>query len=103
MGIRLPKKRKLKPSIRKTSTNPCTTAFNLGKKQAMNGYRMIFSYKTKKEAKAHYRGYAQGCYESPIQTSEHYDCRRVFQGNINGNHQFSQNSRTTVYVNQKTS
>jgi hypothetical protein len=98
--MRSAKIRKLKPSIRKTSTNPCTTAFNMGKKQALNGYGMIFSYKTKKEAKAHYRGYAQGCYESPVQISRHHHCRTEFQGNIDGNHKFTQNSRLTVYTNQ---
>jgi len=63
MSIRL-NNRKLKPKTSKTTTNPRDTAFNAGKKQAIEGYEMRFKYKTNSEAKAHYKGYAEGCYIS---------------------------------------
>ena len=60
MNIRV--NRKLKPKTSKTTTSPSVTAFNRGLQQAKEGYNMIFRYKTKAESKAHYKGYAEGCY-----------------------------------------
>jgi len=58
------KERKLKPKISRTTTNPCHTAFNKGEIQAREGYQMVMPrYKTRSEQRAHYRGYAEGCYK----------------------------------------
>lgn len=56
------KRRKLKPKTSKTTTNPIDTAFNRGVQQAREGYSFLFKYKNKAQAKAYYRGYAEGCY-----------------------------------------
>ena len=58
------KRRKLKPKTSKTTTNPRDTAFNLGLNQAKEGYEMrIPRYKKWSQYQAHYRGYAEGCYQ----------------------------------------
>ena len=57
------KKRKLKPKYSKTTTNPVDTAFKKGEHQAREGYQLVMPrYKTIKEQKAHYKGYAEGTY-----------------------------------------
>ena len=58
------KARKLKPKTSRSTSNPRDTAFNRGMQQAREGYDMrIPRYKRWSEYQAHYKGYAEGCYQ----------------------------------------